>query len=104
MGVNGTKNLAGGHMDKKTAYLFCKFLQVEMKKIDEDKYFQGIRIQCDPGQEYIVDWINRNAKKWREEWESSCCQHCQHWLECGHQVKKDCVNFGFDEKESEYDS
>ena len=70
-----------------------------MKKIDEDKYFQGMRISADPGQSYIVDWINRNAKSWRLEWDSSICQHCSFWRVCGHLVKLECEDFEFDKEE-----
>lgn len=88
-------------MDKKKAYLFCKFLKSEMKKIDEDKWYEGERTCRDPGQEYIIDWINRNAKEWRDGWEKSVCQHCTSWFECGHNLKKDCERYTFDEKENE---
>ena len=89
-------------MDKKKAYLFCKFLKSEMKKIDEDKWYEGERIFRDPGQEYIVNWINQNAKSWRSEWDNSACQHCASWKECGHKLKKACERFIFDEKENEH--
>lgn len=88
-------------MDKRHAYLFCKFLQTEMKKIDLDKYYEGIRIQNDPGQSYVVEWINKNAKFWREQWESSACQHCRHWFVCGHELKTECSSYEFDKNEEE---
>ena len=88
-------------MKGKEAYLFCKFLQTEMKKIDEDKWYEGERRHNDPGQEFIVDWINRNAKNWRKEWEVSLCQHCQHWKVCGHKVISQCRDFQFDKEEIE---
>ena len=87
-------------MDKKRAYLFCKFLHTEMKTIDEAKWYYGEKIKRDPGQEYIVDWINRNAKEWREKWEASVCQHCISWMECGEKLKINCDNFVFDENEN----
>jgi len=90
-------------MDKRHAYLFVKFLETEMKKIDEDKFFEGLRISADPGQSFIVDWINRNAKNWREEWESSCCQHCVFWKVCGHRVLQKCKEFKLDPKEQDND-
>lgn len=75
-----------------------------MKKIDEDKYFEGERRHCDPGQSFIVDWINRNAANWRGEWEKSKCQHCAFWRVCGHCVRSECVDFQFDEEEIEESS
>jgi len=91
-------------MNKKKAYLFCKFLDVEMRKIDEDKYYEGVRRHCDPGQEYVIDWIQRNADNWRKEWDASCCQHCDSWKTCGQNVKEKCESFKFDEKENEESS
>jgi len=88
-------------MDKRHAYLFCKFVKTELKKIDLDKYYEGMRIKDDPGQKFILDWINRNAKNWREEWESSCCQHCKHWFICGQEVRQDCKDYEFDNREEE---
>jgi len=88
-------------MDKKEAYLFCKFLRTEMKKIDEDKLYEKARHHKDPDQSYIVNWIQRNAAKWREEWESSDCKHCLYWDVCGHRARKNCSDFEFDVKENE---
>lgn len=84
---------------KKEAYLFCKFIQVEIRKIDEDKFFKGIEIKQDPGNDFILDWIKRNGENWRNEWNLSKCQHCKHWKVCGHLVKQDCIDFDFDENE-----
>ena len=90
-------------MNGKKAYAFCKFLQVETKKIDEDKWYEGLRRNNDPGQDFIIDWINRNAKNWRDEWENSKCQHCKHWKICGHEVRRECKDFIFDELEESED-
>jgi hypothetical protein len=86
-------------MDKKHAYLFCKFLEVERIKIDEDKWYEGEKISADPGQEFIIDWIQRNAANWRQEWEASVCQHCKNWKTCGLNVKVCCENFEPDPNE-----
>lgn len=83
-------------MDKKRAHWFCKFLDVEMRKIDEDKFFEGCRRQCDPGSAFVIDWIKRNAESWRNEWNHSKCQHCNHWKVCGHLVKEECESFEID--------
>lgn len=88
-------------MDKKHAYSFIKFLEIERRKIDEDKFFAGIRTSSDPGEEYIVDWIKRNAKMFRCEWEESCCKHCKHWKVCGHRILKKCTDFENDPEEND---
>jgi len=87
-------------MDKKRAYQFCKYLKSQMDAIDKDKWYKGEEIHNDPGQEYIIDWINRNAKEWREKWEKSKCQHCSFWFECGHKLKVECERFKFDDEEN----
>ena len=46
---------------------FQKFLEKQRKKIDEDKWREGERICCDPGQAYVSDWIKKNAKKFRKD-------------------------------------
>jgi hypothetical protein len=86
-------------MDKKQAYLFCKFLETEMKKIDLDKWYEGEKINKDPGQSYIVEWIKLNAANWRKEWEESLCQHCNNWKTCGYLLTKECKIFEFDKHE-----
>lgn len=86
-------------MYQKSTYLFCKFLHTEMKKIDEDKWYHGLIISADPGESFVIDWVQRNASNWRKEWEDSACQHCKHWKICGHRVRKYCNDFEFDEEE-----
>ena len=90
-------------MTGKESYLFSKFLQTEMKKIDEDKYLEGLRSHNNPGIDFILDWIDCNAENWRIEWESSDCQHCLHWRVCGHKAIKECKDFIIDDKEIEDD-
>ena len=87
-------------MEHKKAYLFCKFIDTEIKKILEDKWLEGERQHNDPGQPFVMEWIKRNAKNWREEWDKSCCQHCSYWRVCGHKVKPQCFNFEFDKEEN----
>jgi hypothetical protein len=79
-------------MDKEKA-AFCKFLHSEMKKIDIDKWHEGERINNDPGQPYIVEWIGEHAKEFREQWDGSICRFCKNWKECGYKVKKNCEKF-----------
>jgi hypothetical protein len=46
---------------------FQKFLEKQRKKIDEDKWNEGVRICHDPGQEFVSDWIKKNAKRFRKD-------------------------------------
>jgi hypothetical protein len=73
--------------------LFMKFIHNEKTKIDIEKWNKGIEIKRDPGQEYIIEWINKNAKWFRESWEISQCKTCKHCLWCGYKVEKECNGY-----------
>ena len=75
-------------MDKKNE--LKKFMSVEIHRIDFDKWMEGIRIQSDPGDQYIIDWIDTSAAEFRVLWEKSCCQYCCKHLDCGHHVRTKC--------------
>ena len=45
-----------------------KFLQKQKEKIERDKWYEGIKLGHDPGQQFIMDWINKNAKRFRKEY------------------------------------
>jgi hypothetical protein len=45
----------------------AKFLDKQRKKIDEAKWVEGTRINRDPGQAFVLDWIKDNAKKFRKD-------------------------------------
>jgi hypothetical protein len=78
---------------------FGKFLHAEMIRIDEAKYYEGEHIHNDPGPSYVMEWINQNAKDFREKWDISCCKDCKNWKECAHKVKKECERFEIDNNE-----
>lgn len=84
---------------KKESYILYKFLQVEIHKIDEDKYFQGIKQHSDPGNSFVSQWIQNNAASFREKWNLSKCKNCKFWKICGHLLKQNCDDFEFDEDE-----
>ena len=69
------------------------FMKVQVKKIEIDKWCEGCGIHSDPGESYILDWINKNAQKLRQGWEKSCCKRCNKWQICGHEVKISCDDF-----------
>jgi len=84
-------------MTEKQEYVFAKFIEIEMKKIDLDKYFQGIKIHKDPGQDYVMQWIDNNSANFRKKWEESDCKSCSHWKKCGINMCKDCQLYFHDE-------
>lgn len=75
-----------------------KYTYCQIQKIDLDKWYEGVRMQRDPGQRFILEWIDRNAAWFREAWNNSLCQTCSNWRNCGHQVLQGCE---FYQKESE---
>lgn len=44
-----------------------EFMQKQCHEIELAKYYEGIRIGRDPGEEFVKKWILENAKKYREE-------------------------------------
>jgi len=69
------------------------FIKVQIRKISIDKWCEGCRINSDPGQAYILEWISKNAQRFRENWEQSCCKECYNWQLCGHEVRTFCDSF-----------
>jgi hypothetical protein len=67
-----------------------KYTYCQVRKIDIDKWCEGNRLENDPGQNYILDWIDKNAAWFRSAWNHSLCQSCTQWRSCGHQVLNGC--------------
>jgi len=70
-----------------------EFFLSEIKKIEIDKWEEGLRIHSDPGEQYVLEWVERNAPWFRDAWEKSCCQYCNHCVACGYSVKTECGEF-----------
>lgn len=66
------------------------YLKVEKDYIDEAKYYEGIKIKSDPGQSFIINWIQGYADDFRIKWNCSMCRLCTSALNCGHYLKTDC--------------
>ncbi len=71
------------------------FIRVQIKRIEVDKWLEGCKIHRDPGRAFVVEWVSRNAKWFREEWNSpKClCRGCRRWDECGYQLRHNCGRF-----------
>jgi len=76
-----------------------KFLQIEIEYIETAKFFEGIKLNKDPGNFFVCQWIQDNAAKLRAKWDLSKCQHCNFWRVCGYLVKQDCIDFEPDKDE-----
>jgi hypothetical protein len=48
-----------------------KYIQIQIKKIEIDKWCEGCRIEKDPGRQYVSSWIDRNARSYKEWYELS---------------------------------
>lgn len=69
------------------------YLYAQKKKIEIDKWCEGVRLRQDPGQNYIMNWIMSNASWFRNAWDRSLCQTCGKSIECGHQVTNSCHKY-----------
>jgi hypothetical protein len=61
-----------------------KCIQVQIEKINIDKWNEGCRILQDPGKEYVIHWIEQNAAWFRE---------ASYWLRCGYKVERECTEY-----------
>jgi len=60
-----------------------RFLRVQRRRIDHDKWCEGCGIGCDPGSGYVLNWIKKYAGTYRKAWNNSLCKGCKHYKECG---------------------
>ncbi len=70
-----------------------KYMVSLRKRIEYEKWIEGIRIKRDPGVDFIYSWIQLNAAHFRKLWEESQCKICKSWEVCGYEVTKSCNNF-----------
>lgn len=72
---------------------FDKFLICEIKRIEIDKWDEGLKILTDPGNDYVLNWIECSATNFRNEWNESLCKDCINCLNCGWRAKNKCDNY-----------
>ena len=46
-----------------------------------------------PDDSFIIEWIERSAPEFRNDWEKSQCKYCISACSCGHLLKVDCNLF-----------
>ena len=80
-------------MNINTRYDEHEFMEVQIHKIQVDKWTQGERQCCDPGDTFIMDWIYCNASTFRDSWQVSLCKDCLNVRECGYYSLSACNNF-----------
>lgn len=67
------------------------YLKAQFKKMLTDKWDEGLKIRSDPGETYILQWIEHNAEKFRKKWENCQCRTCSNVLDCGFKEATDCT-------------
>ena len=78
------------------------FMQAQKKRIELEKWLEGCRINCDPGMEFIIEWIKNNAADFRETWDKSLCKKCYYSNDCGFEVKQYCDKYLVLSKQQDY--
>lgn len=77
-------------MSKKGRQHDAKFMKCQVKKIDIDKWYEGLRTHRDPSSEYIFSWVKENAQSYRDQWFNSKCISCPNWETCGWKAAEQC--------------
>ena len=78
-------------MDKKKD--FVKKIHAEKKKIEIDKWNEGIKIHHDPGPEFTPKWIDEHGAEFHQKWLKCKCRTCTKSDECGHKELMECNEY-----------
>jgi hypothetical protein len=70
-----------------------RFMHVQKRKIEVDKWCEGVGRGCDPGRTYVAEWITSHAEWFRVAWQKSLCRFCGKWQHCGYRVCRQCGSF-----------
>lgn len=70
-----------------------RFMRAQIRRIEIDKWIEGVHRKCDPGSDYVFRWIGKYANDFRTQWERSQCKACSNWYDCGHAVRTMCPDF-----------
>lgn len=70
---------------------FQKYISAQVSRIDIEKWLEGCNKGYDPGEEYVLAWIETQGKHFREAWDSSSCKRCLN--NCRHLTKQKCSEF-----------
>jgi hypothetical protein len=71
----------------------ARFLYVQRRRIEHDKWCKGCGIKKDPGSAYVMDWIATYAGRFRMAWNQSKCSGCKNYKECGLLVLPKCERY-----------
>lgn len=74
---------------------FSLMMFVQRRKIETDRYYEGLKVGHDPREDsdYDLNWILRDAQKFRKDWRSCLCKACNKAEKCGFKLAKQCPSF-----------
>ena len=81
---------------------FRKRVYAQFRKIETDRYFEGIKRKHDPrdDENYDLEWVKKNAEEFDKLWKESACKTCQNFKECGFKLVKSCERFDEGKKQN----
>lgn len=68
-----------------------KFIKAQYKKMLTDKWDEGVKTRRDPGESFVIYWIEQNADDFRKKWKSCKCRTCSKVFDCGFKEATDCT-------------
>jgi hypothetical protein len=80
---------------------FKAFMLSEMHAIDIAKWLEGCEHNYDPGENFVLKWIEENAKDYREKWFASVCCTCDKSEDCGYRCLTECEYYNENEIKEE---
>jgi hypothetical protein len=71
---------------------FALMMFVQKRKIETDRYDEGIKIGHDPRKDsdYDLNWALKKAQEFRSKWKKCCCRSCTKAKECGFKLAEKC--------------
>ena len=71
----------------------ARFLYVQRRRIEHDKWCKGCGIDQDPGSKYVMEWIKNYAVPFRSAWNNSKCSGCKNYRGFGLLVLPSCDRY-----------
>jgi len=75
-----------------------EYMIAQLKRIEIEKWYEGIRRQSDPGSDFVVWWILNYGSWFRNAWDDSLCSQCCNNQNCGHEVRTTCNKYNLKDK------
>jgi len=68
-------------------------LIAERKRMEIDKWEMGVKTHSDPGDKYLIKWVQIHGKEWNKEWKRCLCRTCNKYAQCGFKLLKKCDGY-----------